>query len=945
MTLAEAQDGQDNAAFLTGGGQVGALMRAHDWSNSPLGQPATWPQSLRSVVALVLNSKFPMFVAWGTELGFLYNDSYAAILGAKHPQALGRRFDQIWSEIWSDISPLINSALAGDASYRENLPLVMSRKGFDEQTYFTFSYSPVRDENGQVAGMYCVCTETTDQVLADRRLKEAQEHQRQMLLQMPGFAAMLSGPDLVYTYVNDAYVAISERTEFVGRRFREVFADIEGQGFFEAFEGAFRTGVGVVTRGMELRLHGREDPQYVDFVLEPIRNEAGAVTGLFVGGYETTDVYRANEVLRASEERYRTLFENIDAAFCLVEVIFDENDRPVDHRFLEVNPAFERQSGLKNALNRRAREVLPDHEQHWFDIYGDLVKTGTPVRFENGSNALGRWFDVHALRVGNPEQRRVAILFHDITERKMAEGRLSELNATLAARVAEQVAERNVLATLLETTDVMVMACDHDFNVLAVNKANVDEFERIYGTRPKVGDGILDLLTDQPEHQAQVRAGWARGLAGEEATFVEDFGDPDRARPYYEVKFRTLRDEAGRPVGAYQFVTDVTQRLREQAELAEAQEALRQSQKMEAMGSLTGGVAHDFNNLLTPIIGSLDMLVSKGIGNDRERRLIGGALQSAERAKTLVQRLLAFARRQPLQPMAVDIARLIEGMADLIGSTLGPTINVRVDIADDLPPAQADANQLEMALLNLAVNARDAMPDGGDLTITARRESVRGQHKANLKPGHYVRLCVHDSGVGMDQETRERAIEPFFSTKGIGKGTGLGLSMVHGLAAQLGGGLLIESGPGQGTTIELWLPISAQGIDSDDEIAGTPPARSGRGTALLVDDEELVRISTADMLTDLGFDVMEAQTAEEALGLMEAGAHPDLLVTDHLMPGMSGVELARAARALMPTLPVLVVSGYAELEGIAPELPRLTKPFRKAELSAVLATLTPNTEA
>jgi CheY-like chemotaxis protein len=237
------------------------------------------------------------------------------------------------------------------------------------------------------------------------------------------------------------------------------------------------------------------------------------------------------------------------------------------------------------------------------------------------------------------------------------------------------------------------------------------------------------------------------------------------------------------------------------------------------------------------------------------------------------------------------------------------------------------------------------MPHGGDLTITARRESVRGPHKANLKPGHYVRLCVGDNGVGMDQGTRERAIEPFFSTKGIGQGTGLGLSMVHGLTAQLGGGLLIESSPDEGTTIELWLPMSGRSIKANDDVADAPLARSGCGTALLVDDEELVRMSTADMLIELGFEVTEAGSAEEALRLIKAGAGPDLLVTDHLMPGMNGVELARAVRALLPTLPVLVVSGYAELEGIARELPRLTKPFRRAELAASLASLVPAASA
>jgi signal transduction histidine kinase len=384
---------------------------------------------------------------------------------------------------------------------------------------------------------------------------------------------------------------------------------------------------------------------------------------------------------------------------------------------------------------------------------------------------------------------------------------------------------------------------------------------------------------------------------------------------------------------------DVTAEKEAAAELEAAQEALRQSQKMEAMGQLTGGVAHDFNNLLTPIIGSLDMLARRGLGNERERRLIDGALQSADRAKTLVQRLLAFARRQPLQPSAVDLGTLVEGMAGLIESTLGPTIDVKVVLGEDLPPAIADPNQLEMALLNLAVNARDAMPDGGVLTIEVKRQSVRAGHRTKLRPGHYVLLCVSDTGVGMDEATLARAVEPFFSTKGIGKGTGLGLSMVHGLTAQLGGALTIVSAVGGGTTVELWLPISAVPVGAEDELAVKPKSHRGRGKALLVDDEELVRMSTADMLMDLGFEVIEAGSAEEALRLVEAGERPDLLVTDHLMPGMSGADLARTLREKAAGLPVLIVSGYAETEGIAPDLPRLTKPFRNAELADRIASL------
>jgi signal transduction histidine kinase/CheY-like chemotaxis protein len=461
----------------------------------------------------------------------------------------------------------------------------------------------------------------------------------------------------------------------------------------------------------------------------------------------------------------------------------------------------------------------------------------------------------------------------------------------------------------------------------------------VNGFETKLGDVFPDLFI--PEQRPVMRELMSRALSGERFTVVEEFGRPELGRPYWELNYTPLRDETGTIIGAFHHAKDLSSRLHAEAELAQAQEALRQSQKLESMGQLTGGVAHDFNNLLTPIIGSLDMLVRKGLGSERERRLIDGALQSAERAKTLVQRLLAFARRQPLQPSAVDLPRLITEMAGLIGSTLGPNIDVQVKLGTDMPPANADPNQLEMALLNLAVNARDAMPDGGVLTIKAKRESVDAHHRTGLRPGEYVVLCVTDTGTGMDEETRARAIEPFFSTKGIGKGTGLGLSMVHGLAGQLGGTLMIDSVLGEGTTIELWLPVSHALLDVEDAQTMSPKQRQRRGKALLVDDEELVRMSTADMLIDLGFDVIEAASGEEALRITHGAASPAVLVTDHLMPGMSGADLARTLRASIPDLPVLIVSGYAEAEGLSPEFPRLTKPFRSAELAASLAAMLP----
>ena len=354
------------------------------------------------------------------------------------------------------------------------------------------------------------------------------------------------------------------------------------------------------------------------------------------------------------------------------------------------------------------------------------------------------------------------------------------------------------------------------------------------------------------------------------------------------------------------------------------------------MGQLTGGVAHDFNNLLTPIMGSLDMLEKRGVGGPREQRLIDGALQSAERAKTLVQRLLAFSRRQPLQSQAVDVAELVRGMSELIGSTTGPQIRMSVDVAANLPRALADPNQLEMAILNLAVNARDAMPDGGTLRIAAEARPAGRRNKLGLSPGDYVCISVADTGIGMDAATLKRAVEPFFSTKGISKGTGLGLSMVHGLAAQLGGAVHLASQPGVGTNVELWLPSTDERLVRTMDQSTATASTSASGKVLLVDDEDVARETTADMLAEMGFEIAQCTSGEEALAKLRAGFAADLLISDHLMPGMSGEDLAREVAALYPRTKTLIISGFADLEGISPEIPRLNKPFRQHELAAIL---------
>jgi PAS domain S-box-containing protein len=505
----------------------------------------------------------------------------------------------------------------------------------------------------------------------------------------------------------------------------------------------------------------------------------------------------------------------------------------------------------------------------------------------------------------------------EVAERLRAETALRELNETLERRVAERTGERNLLATLFETTDVMIMAADLEYRILAVNKANADEFERIYGVRPKAGDNLLDLLADQPEHQAQVRAGWTRGLAGEETTFVEDFGDPARERPYYEISFRTLRNEAGDRIGAYHFVTDVTERIRAQADLLEAQEALRQSQKMEAVGQLTGGIAHDFNNLLTIITGNADIARRSLEAGETARaaRAIANTQKGAERAATLTQRLLAFSRRQPLAPKPINVDKLVTGMADLLHRALGETVQLETISNPALWLVEADPNQLESAILNLAVNARDAMQEGGKLTIetaNARLDEEYSAAHAEVAPGSYVVIAITDTGHGMSKETLTRVFDPFFTTKDVGKGTGLGLSMVYGFVKQSGGHVKIYSEEGEGTTVKIYLPRLMSGEEGESEPSEQTVDRAGREqTVLVVEDDDDVRAYTVEILRELGYRVLEAHDGPSALRLMERQETSiDLLFTDVVMPGISGRELADLARAHQPDLKVLYTSGY-----------------------------------
>jgi PAS domain S-box-containing protein len=446
------------------------------------------------------------------------------------------------------------------------------------------------------------------------------------------------------------------------------------------------------------------------------------------------------------------------------------------------------------------------------------------------------------------------------------------------------------------------------------------------------------IWPDGSQHWMDVRTRAVRGADGSLKSLVGVCSDIT-ARKTAEIERENLLEQLAAERTALAELTAtlehrVEQRtadlMKEVAAREKAQEQLRQAQKMETIGQLTGGVAHDFNNLLMAVMGNLDLLRKRLPDDPRLQRLVDGALQGAERGASLTQRLLAFARQQDLRAVPVDLSGLVQGLGNLLERSLGPRVALRLDLPEGMPPARIDANQLELAILNLAINARDAMPDGGSIEIKVAKHQV--QNDAVLKPGTYLKLSVIDTGAGMTPDILKRAIEPFFSSKPLGKGTGLGLSMVHGLVVQLGGTLELSSAVGKGSTVTMVLPIATSAPEAETP-AAAPQQVKRSAVILFVDDDPLIAMSTTEMLEDLGHRVIGASSALHALDILKSEQPIDLMVTDHVMPGMTGIELAAATRQVRPSLPILLATGYAELpEGTQVDLPRLAKPYHQDQL-------------
>jgi signal transduction histidine kinase/CheY-like chemotaxis protein/PAS domain-containing protein len=832
-----------------------ALVEAHDWSATPLGPRAAWSSSLTLAAEITLASAFPMALRWGPDFVLIYNDAYRPILGEKHPWALGRPSREAWAEVWEQIEPAHTAILQGHAPsiFAEDMLLRIQRRGTDwEDARFTLGYSPIQDPTTPtgVGGVFVTAVEITDRVIAEGKLRGSEARQRHLLQQMPGFVGVLSGQEHIYEYVNDAYVTISGPRVFIGRSVRDVFPELAGQGFYELLDRVYATGEQFTARALPLRLSGESDDRYIDLLYQPIRSDQGAVTGVFVGGYDITELVRT--------QAYR------DALVGLADRIGDESDPDVI-AFMLAETLGERLNVSRVGYGTidPVAETLHVHRD-WNAPGVETLAGVVPLR-EYGSF-------IDSLKRGE------FISIDDVDGDNRTAGAAEALKARSAGSfVNVPVVEHGRLVA-----------------VLYVNNAS------------------------------------ARTWTPEELTFIREVGSRTRTAVERSRNGAALRD----------LNATLQQRIETALhEQAETEEALRQSQKMEAVGQLTGGLAHDFNNLLAGISGSLEMMqirIQQGRLTDLDRYM-GAAQGAAKRAGALTHRLLAFSRRQTLDPKPTDVNRLVAGIQELIQRTVGPAIPIEVVGASGLWGALVDPPQLENALLNLCINARDAMPDGGRITIETANKWLdeRAARQHDMPEGQYLSLCVTDTGTGMSPEVIARAFEPFFTTKPAGEGTGLGLSMIYGFARQSGGEVRIYSEVGQGTTVCIYLPRHTSEVAEEVSFARSAetPRSERSATVLIVDDEPTVRMLLTEIVEDLGFTVIEAADSAGGLKVLQSDVTIDLLVTDVGLPGgMNGRQMADAGRVSRPDLRVLFVTGYAENAVVghghlAPGMAVLTKPF------------------
>ncbi|RLP28369.1 PAS domain S-box protein [Mesorhizobium sp. YM1C-6-2] len=922
------------AAIFPGTSEMSRVMREFDWSSTSLGNPEDWPEGLKTPLRMLLTTRFEMWLGWGPELNFFYNDAYIPTLGIKHPSMLGRPFREVWSEVYDDVADQVERVRAGEATWNKALLLRLERSGYPEETYHSFSYSPLFKADGTVGGLLCVVSEETGRIISERRLET--------LRQIGSALTPVKDKAGLHAGVRQAFATNRRDFPFVSLQFSgDEPVDYEDTFDLEAASLPNRG----VEEGCIVDLPPNVKWPVGDWDRPPVR---AIIIGI-PGPEGTSTVGRlvlGLNPLRPDDpdilDIARLMASQIGASYATVKALENERRRAdriwsvsrdimvvidATGMFRSVSPSWTRILGhpIDQVVGRHFGDFMdPDDVAASADALSeafagqDLSNYESRYRALDGSFRLIEW---HTTK----EDDLVYAYGRDVTERRRVEEALTD--------------SREQFRHLVQgVTDYAIYMIDQEGRVSSWNEGA----RRIKGYEPEeiIGEHFSRFYTE--EDRAAGAPARTLETAKKEGRFISEGwrvrknGERFRA----SVVIDAIRDDQGRPIGFAKITRDITEKEAAQRDLEAAKEALFQSQKMEAIGQLTGGVAHDFNNLLMAILSSLELLGKHLPDDTASRRLLNNAVEGAQRGATLTQRMLAFARKQELTLEHIEIPALLAGMSDLVQRSIGPEWPISTNFPLKLPPVLVDSNQLEMALLNLIVNARDATPAGGPIVISGTCVDLESNVVRGLSQGSYVRLIVRDQGVGMDVDTARRATEPFFTTKGIGKGTGLGLAMVHGMTQQIGGTFEIISKAGQGTSAILWLPIAKQ--SAVVEPASPPPKTPGpeldRLTILVVDDDALVLMNTAALLEDMGHDVIEAYSGKEALARFRERDDIDLVVTDQAMPNMTGVELIAAIEGIRTGVPKIIASGYGEgVEAPGRNVVRLGKPFGQAQLARSIA--------
>jgi PAS domain S-box-containing protein len=917
-------------------------VRGFDWAATAIGPLREWAQSLKTAVELMLASPLPMMMLWGEAGVMIYNDGYALIAGARHPASLGSEVDKHWPEAADFNRRVIGRVLAGESLSLEDETVVLYRDGVAGNARMNLNYVPVRDEAGRPIAVLGTVVEPTDRRFAERRSRATEEQFQTLANSIPTLCWMADKTGWIFWYNQRWY-------DYGG----VTLAEMEGWGWqsmhhpdmlpavMERWSASIKNGEPFE---MVFPLKAA-DGEYHPFLtrVTPVRDEDGAIVRWFGTNTDITQQRLAEELLRESEEQFRTLAEAIPNHAWAGEP--DGMLNWFNRRVYEYTGAAQGELDDEKWAKVVHPDDLPRAGAAWAKSLGD----GSPYEIEfrlRRADGAYRWFLTRAIPVRDDEGRIVRWIGTntDIMKQREVEEAQRALNQTLEIRVAERTADRDRMWRLSQ--DMMIVLPDAAEAVIqTVNPA----WQRILGWTEAelVGRPALDFV-----HPDDI------SLAGANRPFVEEAWGDGRTIRRYENRYRhknggwrwiswTVVSSDGLLQGVGR---DITAEKERAAALAQAEAQLRQAQKMEAVGQLTGGIAHDFNNMLAIVISSLGLIkrrLAKGDAN--VERFADSALEGANRAAALTHRLLAFARQQPLKPESIDAGRLISGLSEMLARTLGASIKTETVLGSGLWHSHADPHQLESAILNLAVNARDAMPDGGKLTIetaNASLDAVYAAQNPGIAPGQYVAIGVTDTGAGMDKEVVSKAFDPFFTTKDVGKGTGLGLSQVYGFVRQSGGHVKIYSEVGRGTTIMLYLPryIGNQGAAAETLVKPKPLQATAATAILIVDDEAAVRQVGREALLELGYRVFDADGAAAALRILDARDDITLLFTDIVMPGVDGRKLAEEAQRRRPDLKVLFTTGFTrstiQRNGLLnPGFELLGKPFTIEQLGTKLRTI------